>query len=73
MNYNDKNAGIIVKKSSRLKYKDMLAIVASKADVPLTVESVGTYLCSAGYLAKSKYAGLGDIVDQAKVLREENH
>ena len=73
MNYNDKNAGIIVKKSSRLKYKDMLAIVASKADVPLTVESVGAYLCSAGYLAKSKYAGLGDIVDQAKVLREENH
>ena len=73
MNYNDKNAGIIVKKSSRLKYKDMLAIVASKADVPLTVESVGTYLCSAGYLAKSKYAGLGDIVDQAKVLREESH
>lgn len=73
MNYNDKNAGIIVKKSSRLKYKDMLAIVASKADVPLTVESVGAYLCSAGYLAKSKYAGLGDIVDQAKVLREESH
>lgn len=73
MNYNDKNAGIIVKKSSKLKYKDMLAIVASKADVPLTVESVGAYLCSAGYLAKSKYAGLGDIVDQAKVLREENH
>lgn len=73
MNYNDKNAGIIVKRSSGLKYKDMLAIVASKADIPLTVESVGAYLCSAGYLAKSKSAGLGDIVDQAKVLREENH
>ena len=73
MNYNDKNAGIIVKKNSKLKYKEMLAIVASKAEIPLTVESVGAYLCSTGYMAKSKYAGMGDIVDQAKVLREENH
>ena len=72
MNFNDKNAGIIAKKPCTLKYQEMLAVAAAKADIPLTTESVGAYLFATGYMAKSKYAGLGNIVDQAKELRERN-
>jgi hypothetical protein len=72
MNFNDKNAGIIAKKTCTLKYQEMLAVAAAKADIPLTTESVGAYLFATGYMAKSKYAGLGNIVDQAKELRERN-
>ena len=55
-----------------MKYQEMLAVAAAKADIPLTTESVGAYLFATGYMAKSKYAGLGNIVDQAKELRERN-
>jgi len=72
MNFNDKNAGIIAKKTCKLKYQEMLAVAASKADITLTTEAVGAYLFATGYMAKSKYAGLGNIVDQAKELRERN-
>ena len=72
MNFNDKNAGIIAKKICKLKYREMLAVAASKADITLTTEAVGAYLFATGYMAKSKYAGLGNIVDQAKELRERN-
>ena len=73
MNFNDKNAGIIVKKTCNLKYQQMLAVAASKADVALTTESVGAYLFATGYMAKRKYAGMGNIVDQAKELREKEN
>ena len=72
MNFNDKNAGIIAKKICKLKYQEMLAVAASKADITLTTEAVGAYLFATGDMAKSKYAGLGNIADQAKELRERN-
>ena len=70
MNFNDKNAGIIVKKTCNLKYQEMLAVAAAKADISLTTEDVGAYLFATGYLAKRKYAGLSNVVESAKGLRE---
>lgn len=72
MNFNDKNAGIISKKSCHLNYKEMLAIVISQADIPLTVESAGAYLFSSGYMAKRKYGDMNTILQRAKELRERN-
>ena len=71
MNFNDKNAGIICKRAVDLDYLEMCARALAKEKVDLTVEAAGRYLCDEGYLAKSKYARMGDIVERARELREE--
>lgn len=43
INYNDKNAGLIVAKDLTLSYADMLCEAAADSDVELTPESVGRY------------------------------
>ena len=47
----------------------MLAIALAKSGIELTVETAGKYLFNNGYLAKSKYSSLGEIVEEAKGLR----
>lgn len=69
-NFNDKNAGIIVKSGMTLKYDEILAMVVAKAGIELSVERIGRFLCDNGYLAKSKYTGLESIADKAKSIRE---
>lgn len=69
--FNDKNAGIIAEKDYNRKYNEMLAIELARADVELTEEAAGQYLFNTGYLAKSKYAKLGEIVQRASELRKE--
>ena len=71
MNFNDKNAGIICKRSIDLDYLEMCAIALAKGKVEHTIEAAGRYLCDEGYLAKSKYARMGDIVERAREIREE--
>ena len=70
INFNDKNAGIIVKKDLHLSYFDMLVKVVAKSNVDLTAEDVGKYLFNNGYTAKSKMAALNDIVEKARAIRE---
>lgn len=69
-NFNDKNAGIIVKKKSNLRYTDMLALVAAKSRIDLTVDTVGKYLFDNGYVAKRKMSIMEEVVEKAKSLRE---
>ena len=69
LNFNDKNAGIISRKSTNLTYRNMLAIALARSGIDLTVETAGKYLFNNGYLAKSKYSSLGEIVEEAKGLR----
>ena len=71
IHFNDKNAGIIAEKGYNKNYKEMLAIALARTLIPLNKESCGRYLCDTGYLAKSKYAMLPDIVEKAAKLREE--
>lgn len=71
LNFNDKNAGIIVEKKYNKGYKDMLAIAAAKSGFALDSETIGKYLNQAGYLAKSKYGNLEQIAEMAKVIRLE--
>ena len=71
LNFNDKNAGIIAERDFNKKYSEMLAIALARADVDLLQESIGQYLFDTGYLAKSKYAKLGEIAQRASELRKE--
>lgn len=49
----------------------MLAIALSRTNVELTKDVAGPYLCEAGYIAKSKFARLDEIVQMAEKLKEE--
>lgn len=71
LNFNDKNAGIIAEKEYTPNYSEMLAIALSRTDVELATEVIGQYLCDTGYMAKSKYAKLGEIAQRAAELRKE--
>lgn len=71
IHFNDKNAGIIAEKDFNRKYNEMLAIALARTDVELTPEVIGQYLYNTGYMAKRKYAKLGEIAQQALDLRKE--
>lgn len=71
IHFNDKNAGIIAEKDFNKKYNEMLAIALARTDVELSSEVIGQYLCNTGYMAKSKYAKLGEIAQRASELRKE--
>ena len=71
IHFNDKNAGIIAEKNFNKKYNEMLAIALARTDVELSSEVIGQYLFNTGYMAKSKYAKLGEIAQRASELRKE--
>lgn len=71
IHFNDKNAGIIAEKDFNRKYNEMLAIALARTDVELSPEVIGQYLFNTGYMAKSKYAKLGEIAQRALKLRKE--
>lgn len=71
IHFNDKNVGIIAEKDYDRKYDDMLAIALARSDIDLDSGSAGRYLFDNGYLAKTKYAALDRITEQAKQIRKE--
>ncbi len=71
IHFNDKNVGIIAEKGYDKKYDDMLSIALARADIDLESASIGQYLFDTGYLAKTKYAALKKITEQAKQIRKE--
>lgn len=71
IHFNDKNAGIIAERDFNRDYNEMLAIALARTNVDLSPEVVGQHLFNTGYLAKSKYAKLSDIAQQALKLRKE--
>ena len=70
INFNDKNAGIIAKKSCKKDYCEMLAIVLAHAPIMLTKEGAGRYLFNNCYIAKRKLFLLDAAVEKAKKFRE---
>lgn len=71
LNYNNKNAGIIVAVDFPLSYTEMLCEAVAKADIDLTPEAVGEYLFTNGYTARRKYSSMPEIIEKAKIIREE--
>lgn len=70
--YNGRNAGAIVACDIDWDYKELLAHAVARANVKLDEEVIGKYLFETGYMARSKFNWLDDIVDRAKQIREEN-
>lgn len=70
LNYNDKNAGMIVSIDLPLSYNEMLSEVAAAADIELTSETVGEYLFANGFAARRKYSSMPEIIERAKTIRE---
>ncbi len=71
ISFNDKNAGIIAENDFNRQYYDMIALALARADVKLTPELAGKYLVDNGYMARSKFAALDEILQTAAKLREE--
>lgn len=69
INFNDKNAGIISKKTLGLSYKEMLAKTIVKAKIELTDNVALQYLYDNGYLAKRQYGAIGEVLKIAESLK----
>lgn len=71
LNYNDKNAGMIAAIDLPLTYNEMLSEAAAETGIELTPESVGEYLFTNGFTARRKYSNMLEIIEKAKIIREE--
>lgn len=67
---NNKNAGCIVRKHSKLSYDDIMVDVILKANVLLTIDDVADYLFNYGYRGSRRQAKVSELVKIAKQLRE---
>ncbi|WP_373325578.1 hypothetical protein [Sporomusa paucivorans] len=67
---NNKNAGCIVRKHSKLTYNDIMVDVILKANVPLTVDDVIDYLFNNGYRGSRQKAKVSELINIAKQLRK---
>ena len=72
-NFNDKNAGVIIRKNSNLALHDVLAQALASSSVPLTEADAGRFLKEQGYLAKSKYGAMDTIIAAAQKIRKGNN
>ena len=70
--YNGRNAGAIVACDIDWDYKELLSHAVARANIKLEKEIIGKYLFETGYMARSKFNWIDDIVDRAKQIREDN-
>lgn len=71
IHFNDKNAGIIAEKDFNKTYNQMLAMALARIDIEFDLATAGKYLFDTGYMSKSKYSQMDNIVQQAMELRKE--
>ena len=68
---NNKNAGCIVRKHSKLDYNAIMVDAIAKSELSLSDENaVADFLVNNGYRGNRQKAKLGDLINQAKRLRE---
>lgn len=70
--YNGRNAGAVVESSINWDYNELLAQAVARAKIEVNPDTVGQYLYDTGYMARSKFNMLSDIVERAQQIREEN-
>ena len=68
--FNNSNTGIIAEKNLDMSYSEMLAEMLSRQKFELKEETAGKYFHDAGFVGKSKFTGLREIVRLAKSIRE---
>lgn len=67
---NSKNAGVIVRKSCRMSYIQIMADAVAKSDIPLEKKVIEEFLCGNGYLGRRSYSKTDELIEQAKSIRE---
>lgn len=67
---NSRNAGAIIRKSCGLAYAEIMADAAAASSVELKKTEVIEFLRTHGYIGRRLYARTGELIDQAKTLRE---
>lgn len=70
---NSRNAGVVIRKSCRLNYTEIMTDAVANADIPLKSTVVGKFLYENGYTGRSTTAKVGEIIDKAKAIRERRN
>lgn len=69
--FNNKNAGVIVKKGSNMTYNEVLIDAIAHSGAKFDVEIVGEYLYNNGYIAKKRLGNISELIAQAQELKED--
>lgn len=71
LSVNSRNAGVIVRKKSRLSYADIMADAVAKSDIPLVAQPVLNFLVENGYISARRYTKVTELINQAKAIRNK--
>jgi len=71
--FNSRNAGVVICKSCRLNYTEIMADAVANADIPLKSTIVSNFLYESGYTGRSTTAKVGEIIVKAKVIRKRRN
>jgi excisionase family DNA binding protein len=67
---NSRNAGAVIRKSCSMDYTEIMTDAVANADLPLKDTAVAKFLFEGGYTGRSTTAKVNEIIDKAKVIRE---
>ena len=71
--FNGRNAGAIIDRSLNWDYQEIMAQAIARSGIKLEEEMIGKFLYDTGYMARSKFSGIADIAERAKIIREEDN
>jgi len=69
LSVNSTNAGVVVRKHSRLTYFDIMADAVAKSGISLNEKTVLNFLATSGYTSQRRYAKIVELIKQATALR----
>jgi hypothetical protein len=69
LSVNSTNAGVIVRKHSRLTYFDIMADAVAKSGISLDEKTVLNFLATSGYTSQRRYAKIVELINQVTALR----
>lgn len=70
--FNGRNAGAVIDKNLMWDYQEIMAQAVARSSIDLNEEAIGSFMFETGYMARSKFGGIKDIAERAKIIREEN-
>jgi hypothetical protein len=70
---NSRNAGAIVRKNCGLAYTEIMADAVAASGVELKKTDVVEFFYNHGYIGRRFYAKAGELIEQAKTLRERRN
>jgi hypothetical protein len=66
---NSRNAGVVIRKSCGMAYKEIMADAVAKAGIALRPNDVNRFLYEYGYIGKSTTSSVGNVIGRAAALR----